>query len=103
MPPKFKNNVTNPDAWWQTAYQFNGDIDVQFELKFNDDLIKPGNLIKIKNQRGQYKFRCLAHNVKIDVTWIDCLDSAGAFCSFPIAKLVGLIKPKRSRRMKPSV
>lgn len=98
-------NVTpkGSSLWWENAYPFNDDIHVQYELEFKKDLIKPGNPIKIKNQRGVFKFRCIAHNIRLDVTWIDCMDPNGQYRSFPIDKLKALVKPKRSRRRKPNV
>lgn len=101
MPPRTKN--TESVAWHlnETAYGFNDDICVKYELEFRGDLIKPGNLIKIKNDRATYKFRCLAHNIKLDSTWIDCMDTSnGAWRSFRIDKIKCLVKPKRSRRKK---
>ncbi len=89
--------------WWENAYVFNDDIHVQYELEFKKDIIKPGNPIKIKNTRGVFKFRCIAHNIKLDVTWIDCMDENGQFRSFYIDQLKMLVKPKRSRRKKPNV
>lgn len=86
--------------WWENAYIFNDDIDVQYELHFEKDVIKPGNPIRIKNQRGIYKFRCLAHNIKLDETWFDCIGPEGSWHSFPVSKLKCLVKPKRSRRRK---
>lgn len=89
--------------WWENAYSLNNDIHVQYELQFKKDLVKPGNPIKIENERGVFKFRCIAHNIKLDVTWIDCMDSEGQFRSFPIDQFKLLVKPKRSRAKKPNV
>lgn len=89
--------------WWENAYTFNDDIHVQYELEFGKDLIKPGSRIKIKNQRGVFIFRCMAHNTKLDSTWIDCLGPNHQWHSFPIDKLKNLVKPKRSRRKKANV
>ena len=80
-------------------YANNDDIIVGYELKFKNDLIKPGILIKFKGSRGQYKFRCVAHNPRLDVTWIDCIDAiTHEWRSFYIDRLIGVVKPKRSRR-----
>lgn len=102
MPPKTKNTGSGL-VWYlqENAYLFNTNIVVQYELQFKDDLIKPGNLIKIKNDRATYKFRCFAHNVVEDETWIDCMDvDRGSWHSFRIDKIKCLVKPKRSRRKK---
>lgn len=100
MAIKRVNSTGSSTEWWDSAYVFNEDIHVQYELAFGNDIIKPGNPIKIKNQRGVYKFRCLAHNIKLDETWFDCLSPEGAMYSFRIDKLKCLVKPKRSRRRK---
>jgi hypothetical protein len=95
-----RKNTPNSSEWWENAYMYNDEIHVQYELEFNKDIIKPGNPVKIKNQRGVYKFRCLAHNIKLDVTWFDCIGPDGQWHSFYIDKLKCLVKPKRSRRRK---
>lgn len=89
-----------PDSWWKNAYVNQPDIHVQYELQFKKDLIKPGTKIKIKYMRGVFKFRCLAHNVKLDSTWIDCIGDDGAWHSFRVEQLKNVVKPKRSRRKK---
>lgn len=82
-------------------YGFNDDIHIQYEIEWKKDIIKPGTLIKFKNDRGRYKFRCLAHNIKLDVTWVDCIDTKTLeWRSFYVDRLIGVIKPKRSRRHK---
>lgn len=89
--------------WWEGAYPFNEDIHVQYELEFGKDTIKPGNPVRIKFQRGVFNFRCLAHNIKLDSTWIDCIGPDGQWHSFRVDQLKGLVKPKRSRRKKANV
>lgn len=89
------------DTWWKDAYANQPHIDVQYELKFNADVIKPGNKIMIKNFREIFLFRCVAHNVATDTTWIDCINTVtGDWRSFRISKIKGLVKPKKSRRKK---
>lgn len=101
MPPR-KVTPKGKSEWWENAYTFNDDIHVQYELEFKKDIIKPGNRIKIKNQRGVFLFRCVAHNVRLDKTWIDCIGPDSQWHSFPIEKLKTLVKPKRSRAKKPN-
>ena len=99
-----KRTISNGTTeWWENAYPFNDDIHVQYELEFGKDVIKPGNKIRIKNDRSVYMFRCLAHNIKLDTTWIDCISTDGGWRSFPVEKLKCLVKPKRSRAKKPNV
>lgn len=103
MAIKKIDTISTGRAWWENAYPANEDIHVQYELAFNKDIIKPGNKIRIKNDRNIYQFRCLAHNIKLDSTWIDCISADGGWRSFPIEKLKCLVKPKKSRRKKANV
>ena len=101
MAPPFRNTPTDPDAWWQMAYHNRDDICVQFELKFGEETITPGTVLKIKNQHGTFKFRCIAHNTKNGKTWLDAIDlRTGEWRSFHLDKIKNVVKPKRSRRKK---
>lgn len=103
MAPPRNKNEGNGVSWWQKedAYLALDNIYVQYELEFGKDLIKAGDLIKIKNQRTTYRFRCLAHNISLEKTWIDCMDvGTGAWFSFRPEKIKCLVKPKKSRRKK---
>lgn len=104
MPPAYKRkNSDDPalDNWWRNAYVHNDNITVQYELQFGKDLLKPGTKIKIKYMRGVFRFRCLAHNIPLDRTWIDCLDvEAGSWHSFRVDQIKRVVKPKRSRAKK---
>lgn len=95
-----------PRGWKydRAPYAVNPDIVVQYELQFNNDLIKPGDKIKFKNIRGTFEFKWLAHNCRLDSTWIDCYDvSTRELRSFHLAKLKAVIRPKKSRRKKKAV
>lgn len=83
-------------------YSANDDISVQYELEFNGNNIKPGDKIRIKGELGKtFSFRHLAHNSKLDITWVDCFeDGGGGFRAFPIEKLKAHVIPKKSRRKK---
>ena len=85
-------------------YSHNDDISVYYELKFEKDIIKPGDLLKFKNVRGTFRFIKWVHNLHLDVTWVDCMDTAsGEWKSMYISRIKGVVKPKRSRRDKPNV
>lgn len=95
-----------PRGWKHVVepYAVNPDICVFYELEFKNDIIKPGDKIKFKGERGTFTFTRLAHNQALDVTWIDCMDNQTKnFRSFYVAKLKLVIRPKRSRRKKISV
>lgn len=82
-------------------YGYDDHIDVAYELPWKKDVIKPGTIIRFKGVRGRFKFRCMAHNTKLDKTWIDCIDAGTLeYRAFYIDKLIGVVKPKRSRRHK---
>jgi hypothetical protein len=86
------------------SYKVNPDISVFYELKFGKDIIKPGDNLKFKDVRGSFKFIRLAHNVKKDVTWIDCYSpTTGEYRSFYVDKLKGIVHAKRSIRKKMNV
>jgi hypothetical protein len=101
MAPPFRTGPHNPDAWWQMAYHSREDIVVQFELEFGSETITPGTLLKVKNNHGTFKFRCIAHNIHNDKTWFDAIDQrTGEWRSFHLDKIKSIVKPKRSRRKK---
>lgn len=80
-------------------YTDRDDIAVLFELKFGSETIRSGTLIKISKMRGTFKFRCLAHNIKTDYSWIDCMDcSTGEWKSFRVDRIESIVQAKRSRR-----
>lgn len=82
-------------------YSLNDDIHVQYEVDFQGDTIRPGDMLKFKNTRGTFRFRLLAHNIAHDVTWIDCMDNkTGEFRAFYIDKLKSVVRPKKSRAKK---
>lgn len=100
MAPPFKQ-VPVEDQWWRNAYFLHENIIVQYELEFGEVLITPGTKVKIKNTRGVFKFRCLAHNTVTDTTWIDCIDlNTGEWKSFHLAKLKGPVVQKKRRGRK---
>lgn len=85
-------------------YHVNDDISVFYEIKYGSEVIKPGDLIKIKDARGSFRFIQLAHNIQKDVTWIDCIDNlTGEYRSFYVDRLKGLLRAKKSIRKKMNV
>lgn len=85
-------------------YAVNPAIFVTYELPFNTEIIKPGDKIRFKNVRGIFIFVRVAHNMKIDSTWIDCVEcKTGTTRSFYVDKLKTVIRPKRSYRKKQKV
>lgn len=84
----------------QPPYWYNPDISVIYELDFEGNCLKPGDIIHIKNIRNkQFKFLKVAHNSAIDKTWVDCQDvDTGEFRAFYISKIQ--TKKKKSGRSK---
>jgi hypothetical protein len=97
MAPRTKN-VANADAWWQQAYQGHPDIEATFEYEFGGDVMVPGTKFKVKYNRGEFKFRCLATNTRTGKVWIDAIEVGSAFRSFYPESIKGIVKPKRRRR-----
>lgn len=83
------------------AYAVNPDISVFYELKFGKDTIHPGDMLKFKDVRGSFRFIQLAHNSKLDRTWIDCFSvETGEYRAFYVDKLKGIVHAKKSIRKK---
>lgn len=92
---KLSNSVERP------AYAVNPDISVFYELKFGKDTIQPGDMLKFKDVRGSFRFIQLAHNARLDRTWIDCYDSiTGEYRAFYVDRLKGIVHAKKSIRKK---
>lgn len=82
-------------------YAVNPEILVNYELAFKNDTIKPGDKIRFRHIRGIFIFVRIAHNVRLDVQWIDCIDEkTRGTRSFHVAKLKSVVRPKRSYRKK---
>ena len=82
-------------------YFHDDNIHVYYELEWGKDVIKPGDVIRIKNTRGTFRFLKWVHNSTKDVTWIDCMDiKDGQFRAFYMETLKGVVRPKKSRRKK---
>lgn len=95
-----KNEPTEP----RKHYGVNPDISVFYELKFGNKTIGPGDNLKFKDVRGTFRFIQLAHNVKKDVTWIDCYSpTTGEYRSFYVDRLKGVVHAKKSIRKKMNV
>ena len=80
----------------------NSHLHVFYELEFKKEIIRPGDKIKIKNERGTFIFVKWVHNSNLDVQWVDCLDNNGTkhFRSFRIESIRSIVKPKKSRAKK---
>ncbi|QIQ62970.1 hypothetical protein SEA_MOAB_85 [Streptomyces phage Moab] len=97
MAPRAKQSA-NPDSWWENAYQSHPDIEATFEYEHNGDKMVPGTKFKVKYNRGEFKFRCLATNTRTGKVWIDCIEVGSAFRSFYPDAIKGVVKPKVRRR-----
>lgn len=97
--PTRRSRIKNPEAWWQGAYEAIPHIIASYEFELDGDTILPKSLIKFKNTRGSFKFRCVATNTQTGKTWIDCINAdTGEWKSFYVEKLKGLVKPRRPVR-----
>ncbi|NBW58502.1 hypothetical protein EBR43_12160 [bacterium] len=85
-------------------YFHNDNIYVSYEFEHKKNKVQPGDLLKIKYERGVFRFIKLVHNRDKDVTWIDCMDkTTGEFRSFYLDKIKGLHVAKVSRKKKENV
>lgn len=75
---------------------------IYYELKFNDDIIKPGTLLKMKNRRYAHTYLCHVHFLEDDKTFVVTKDDRGQLRSFHISKIDRIVKLKRSRYGKPT-
>lgn len=92
-----KIDITEP-------YAYNPHIFVSYEFPFGRDVMKPGDPIRIKNQRGVFTFIKVVHNAEKDVTWVDVMARKdGQFRSFYVTQIKKIERPKISRRKKQSV
>jgi hypothetical protein len=82
-------------------YHLNPHIAVTYELPFGNDLIKPGDKIRIKNLRGTFTVHKFAQHTAKDVMWVDCQDTkTGEYKSFYVEKIKSIVRAKRSYRKK---
>lgn len=89
-----------PESMW-TDFAGREHLNIQFELAFETGVIKAGSVVKFRNDRGIYKFRCLVHDSKVDTTWIEAFNlKTGKLHSFHVSRLRGPSLLKRSRRDK---
>lgn len=97
MAPRTRT-TENSEAWWQQAYKGHPTIVANFEYDFGGDVMTPGTKFKVKYNRGEFKFRCLATNTVTGKVWIDCIEVGSAFRSFYPEAIKGVVKPKVRRR-----
>lgn len=82
-------------------YNFNPHIKMMYELPFGNDLIKPGDKVRIKNQRSTFEVYQFAYHSESAVTWVDCRNTAtGSYHSFYVHKIRNVVRPKKSIRKK---
>ena len=75
-----------------------GKVVVYYELPLGRDVVVPGDKIRIKNQRGLFVFRRLAHNIEKNVQWVDCYEVLGGkYRAFYVDKVKSVYRPKKSR------
>lgn len=75
-----------------------GDKVCAFEFPLGRDIVKAGDRIKIRQERGWFTFYKIVHNTKLDVTWVDVTSDKGEWRSFYIERVKQVDRPKRSYR-----
>lgn len=82
-------------------YHLNEHIKVMYELPFGKDMIKPGDYVRIKNQRGKYRVYQFAYHNESAVTWVDVMnETTGAFHSYYVTRIKRVERSKKSIRKK---
>lgn len=80
----------------ETPMNLNPNWQISEEYKHGKDIIVYGDKVKIKFERGEFKFlRHVIHTTK-NVEWIDCVSAEG-FRSFYVVNLKGKVKPRKIR------
>lgn len=78
-----------------------GKVVVYYEFPLGREIVVPGDKIRIKNRRGFYIFRRLAHNVEQNIQWIDCYEAiSGKYHAVYPDKVKSVYRPKKSRAKK---
>lgn len=81
-------------------YWSNPNVSLFYELKWGNEQITPGMLIKIKHDRNQYRFNRLVVDSSTGKEWVDVLNmTLGGFYSFYVDRIQGPVY-KRSRAKK---
>ncbi len=93
-------NPTGNSLWWQNAYSGHTNLEVEYEMEHGKDIILPGHPIRIKNLRGEFKFRCFVTDSVSGDTWFDCLSQDGQWRSFRVDQLKGPVRTKKRRVFK---
>jgi hypothetical protein len=83
----------------KTEYIVNPDWTIFETYSHNKDVIAEGDKVKIKFERGEFKFWRHVINSKTKTEWIDCYGETG-YRSFYPESLKGKVKPKKFRKKK---
>lgn len=79
------------------AYWDNPEIYLIYELNVNGAVIQAGDPIRIKRQRGQFRFTRLVADIAQGKEWAECLDMrSGKYRKFYLDQIIGP-SMKRSR------
>lgn len=73
------------------VYLHKNNVRIFEEFKFRDSVIRKGDSIRVKFQRGDFIFLRAVYDAGKNLEWFDCKDvSTGKFYSFYMFKLGGL-------------
>lgn len=76
-------------------YHSNPDISI-IDFYIDGELVVAGTDLKIKNDRGIYRFLRFCYNSKLDKEWVDLRSPNGNWCSVRPSRIKGLAQRKRS-------
>lgn len=75
-----------------------GKVVVYYEFPLGKEVVVPGDKIRIKNQRGFFIFKRLAHHLEKNVQWVDCYEEIGGkYRAFYVDRVKSVYRPKKSR------
>jgi hypothetical protein len=70
----------------------NPNIYLIYEFNWNGHRIRPGDPIKIKRQRGSFRFTRIVANIKDNTEYCECMDlKTGKFRKFYVDQIAGPI------------
>lgn len=81
---------------------YNPNWTIWYEYQLGKDILVPGTPVKIKYERGVYKFEKYVINSKTRTEWIDVTGPEG-YRSFYTEQIKGVVKPKRTRKKRAKV
>ncbi len=95
MNPRKPTKVISKEPWANDPNKT-----VHYEFLWKKRTVTPGTIIKLKNDRTQYRFICYVHDIRLNSTWVELMSNKG-YRAVRIEKISNvLVTSKRSRAKK---